>query len=184
MAIPIETWYYEIPIVTRIYLTLAALISLGVQTGFIHPLQMYFNYDLIVNDRQYWRLVTNFLFFGPLSLDFLFHMFFLARYSLPDSLRQHPFPWFIAILYSRLHLVPAQSLSSPQHARHLGFFGTLPSLGHARLLLSPEQLDPHRRSYGHCCGARLLFLRGCLAPGETKWWDEVVKDPWDCRPPL
>lgn len=37
MAIPIETWYYEIPIVTRIYLTLAVLISLGVVSILLHP---------------------------------------------------------------------------------------------------------------------------------------------------
>ncbi|RUS27420.1 putative Der1-like family [Jimgerdemannia flammicorona] len=59
MPIPIETWYYEVPTVTRTYLTAAVLTSLGV----------------------YWRLVTNFLYFGPLSLDFLFHMSILARYS-------------------------------------------------------------------------------------------------------
>ncbi|RUP46044.1 Der1-like family-domain-containing protein [Jimgerdemannia flammicorona] len=88
MPIPIETWYYEVPTVTRTYLTAAVLTSLGVQIGFVHPLQMYFNYDLIVHGRQvgaypnrYWRLVTNFLYFGPLSLDFLFHMSILARYS-------------------------------------------------------------------------------------------------------
>ena len=29
---------------------------------------------------QLWRLITNFLFFGAVGVDFLFHMFFLARY--------------------------------------------------------------------------------------------------------
>ena len=30
--------------------------------------------------EQVWRLFTNFFFFGPIGLDFLFHMFFLVRY--------------------------------------------------------------------------------------------------------
>ena len=29
-----------------------------------------------------WRLFTNFFFFGSLSVDFLFHMFFLVRHCL------------------------------------------------------------------------------------------------------
>ena len=30
---------------------------------------------------QFWRLLSTFLYFGPLSLDLLFHIFFLQRYS-------------------------------------------------------------------------------------------------------
>ncbi|OQR89585.1 Der1-like family, partial [Thraustotheca clavata] len=41
----------------------------------------YFNFNLIFYRGQVWRLVTNFLFFGLFSLDFLFHMYFLVRYS-------------------------------------------------------------------------------------------------------
>ena len=70
----------------------------------ISPFTVYFNSTLIVHKLQLWRLLTNFLFFGnlgasptlpalcpcrhlsppaslpPPGLDFLFHMFFLARY--------------------------------------------------------------------------------------------------------
>lgn len=31
--------------------------------------------------QQYWRLLTTFIYFGPLSLDLVFHVFFLTRYS-------------------------------------------------------------------------------------------------------
>ena len=30
---------------------------------------------------QYWRLLSTFIYFGPLSLDLLFHIFFTQRYS-------------------------------------------------------------------------------------------------------
>ena len=35
---------------------------------------------LVVWKLEVWRLATNFLFFGALGVDFLFHIFFLARY--------------------------------------------------------------------------------------------------------
>ncbi|CAG8515500.1 10434_t:CDS:2 [Paraglomus occultum] len=81
MAMPIEEWYYEVPLITRTYMTAAVATSLLVYLGIISPYQLYFNYDLIVHRHQYWRLVTNFLYFGTFSLEFLFHMFFLVRHS-------------------------------------------------------------------------------------------------------
>jgi hypothetical protein len=33
------------------------------------------------NTTQYWRLLTTFIYFGPLSLNLLFHIFFIQRYA-------------------------------------------------------------------------------------------------------
>jgi Derlin-2/3 len=46
----------------------------------ISPFSVYFNSNLVFREYQLWRLITNFFFFGALGLDFVFHMFFLARY--------------------------------------------------------------------------------------------------------
>ncbi|KAF9940721.1 hypothetical protein BGZ67_006897 [Mortierella alpina] len=81
MPIPIETWYYDVPLVTRLYATGAALVALAVQTGFTNAFQLYFDYELVFYRNQFWRPITTFLYFGPLGLDFVFHMFFLVRYS-------------------------------------------------------------------------------------------------------
>ncbi|GJJ69054.1 Derlin-2/3 [Entomortierella parvispora] len=81
MPIPIETWYYDVPLVTRLYFTGAALVALAVQTGFTNAFQLYFDYELVFYQNQFWRPITTFLYFGPLGLDFVFHMFFLVRYS-------------------------------------------------------------------------------------------------------
>ncbi|KAF9915289.1 hypothetical protein BX616_006502 [Lobosporangium transversale] len=81
MPIPIETWYYDVPLVTRLYATGAALVALAVQTGFTNAFQLYFDYELVFYKHQFWRPITTFLYFGPLGLDFVFHMFFLVRYS-------------------------------------------------------------------------------------------------------
>jgi Derlin-2/3 len=44
------------------------------------PLKLYYDEKLIFQRRQYWRIVTNFLYFGQLGLDFMFYLFFLTRY--------------------------------------------------------------------------------------------------------
>ncbi|KAF5899833.1 derlin-2, partial [Clarias magur] len=50
------------------------------QLELITPFQLYFNPDLILRHYQVWRLMTNFLFFGPVGFNFLFNMIFLYRY--------------------------------------------------------------------------------------------------------
>jgi hypothetical protein len=48
---------------------------------------------------QYWRLITTFFYFGPFSLDLLYHIFFLQRYSrlLEESSGRSParFSWLL-----------------------------------------------------------------------------------------
>ncbi|EFJ25138.1 hypothetical protein SELMODRAFT_146006 [Selaginella moellendorffii] len=80
MAQLVEEWYRQIPIITRSYLTLSVLTTAGCALEVISPLNVYLNPMRVVKHYEVWRLVTNFFYFGRLDLDFLFHMFFLARY--------------------------------------------------------------------------------------------------------
>jgi Derlin-2/3 len=73
-------WYHEIPIISKLYLTSAVAMSTACFLDLVSPLTLYYNYELIINKHQYWRIVTSFLFFGTFSLDFLFHMYFVVRY--------------------------------------------------------------------------------------------------------
>jgi len=57
------------------------LTTAGCALEIITPLSVYFNTKLIFQQLQVWRLLTNFLYFGTLGLDFIFHMFFLLKYS-------------------------------------------------------------------------------------------------------
>lgn len=102
-----EQWYFEIPIVTRCYLTASVLTTAGSGThalsnclamltktnerhveilcaacyfDIISPFSLYLNYRLIFEKYEFWRILTNFFFFGMPSLDFVFHMYFLVRY--------------------------------------------------------------------------------------------------------
>lgn len=76
---PLE-WYYDIPIISRVYLTAAFGTSAACALELVSPFSLYFNFHLILHKAQIWRLVTTFLYFGSFSLDFLFHMYFLVRY--------------------------------------------------------------------------------------------------------
>ncbi|EEY61542.1 Der1-like family, putative [Phytophthora infestans T30-4] len=76
---PLE-WYYEIPVVSRLYLTGSFLTTTACALDLVSPFSLYFNFNLIFFKGQVWRLLTNFMFFGLFSLDFLFHMYFVVRY--------------------------------------------------------------------------------------------------------
>lgn len=54
---------------------------------------------------QYWRLFTTFIYFGPLSLNLLFHIFFIQRYArmLEESaVSQAHFTWMLAYAVTTL----------------------------------------------------------------------------------
>mmetsp|Transcript_35178 Transcript_35178/g.48979 ORF Transcript_35178/g.48979 Transcript_35178/m.48979 type:complete len:245 (+) Transcript_35178:160-894(+) len=78
----VEQWIREIPPITRTYMIGAVLTTAACALELVSPFSLYFSATLIFNKGQFWRLMTNFFFFGAsFSLDFLFHMFFLVRYS-------------------------------------------------------------------------------------------------------
>ena len=76
----IFAWYSEIPVISRFYLTTAVMTTTACFMDFVSPLTLYYNYDLVLNKHQYWRLFSSFLFFGSFSLDFIFHLYFVVRY--------------------------------------------------------------------------------------------------------
>ncbi|KAI9019858.1 Der1-like family-domain-containing protein [Hyaloraphidium curvatum] len=125
-AQPIEAWYFETPVGTRVYLTAVFLTTLACQLDLVSPFHLYFNWDLIWKGGQYWRLVTSFLYFGNFSVDFLFHMFFLVRYSraLEEGSfrgRTADFVWMLLLAASAIIIItpflpasaPLPFLSSP-----------------------------------------------------------------------
>ncbi|PPQ65412.1 LOW QUALITY PROTEIN: hypothetical protein CVT26_000037 [Gymnopilus dilepis] len=81
MPVGIEAWITQIPPITRGWLALSVLISLAVQSQLVTPLQLYFSPRSAFINGQPWRMVTTFFYFGPISLDFVFHLFFFMRYS-------------------------------------------------------------------------------------------------------
>ncbi|KAJ6333863.1 hypothetical protein OIU77_009698 [Salix suchowensis] len=104
MAQAVEDWYKQMPVITRSYVTAAVVTTIGCSLDIISPSNLYLNPKLVMKNYEFWRLVTNFLYFRKmascifilegfklclapwviceqaLDLDFMFHMFFLARY--------------------------------------------------------------------------------------------------------
>lgn len=76
------SWYYDIPIVTRTYLTISLLLTLLTTLDLLSPFTLYYNLTLILPPtNQHWRVITSFCYFGTANLDFAFHMYFLVRYA-------------------------------------------------------------------------------------------------------
>ena len=105
---PLETWFYELPPLTRYWTSATVLTSLLVQCQIITPYQLFFSPRSVFFKSQYWRLLTTFLYFGPLNLDLLFHVFFLQRYSRlleESSGRNSPARFAWLLLYATSSLV-------------------------------------------------------------------------------
>nr|XP_023502782.1 derlin-3 isoform X2 [Equus caballus] len=71
--------FLQVPAVTRTY-TAACVLTTAAVLELLSPFQLYFNPHLVLRKFQVWRLVTNFLFFGPLGFSFFFNMLFVFRY--------------------------------------------------------------------------------------------------------
>ncbi|KAJ3268374.1 hypothetical protein HDV01_003085 [Terramyces sp. JEL0728] len=102
-----ENWYNRIPAVTRIYITLVALTSLGCQLKLFNKYQLFFTWPLFWQEGQYWRLLTTYLYFGSISIDTLFHLYFLLQYcqNLEDDFYRGKKPEFLYfILFSMVSI--------------------------------------------------------------------------------
>jgi len=94
--------YLEIPLITRVYLTGSMLTTAACSLELVSPFSLYFNMRLVFIRMQVWRLFTNFFFFGSISLDFFFHMFFLVRYCRmleEGSFRGRPADFLLMLLF-------------------------------------------------------------------------------------
>ena len=78
---PLEQWFFEMPVCTRWWTAATVAVSVLVQCHVITPFQLFYSFRAVFVKNQLWRLASTFLYFGPLSLDLLFHVFFLQRYS-------------------------------------------------------------------------------------------------------
>ncbi|XP_018009180.1 derlin-2-like [Hyalella azteca] len=72
--------FMEMPPVTRVYTSACVITTLLVQMDIVTPFNLYFNPTLIIKHYQVWRLVTTFLFLGPIGFNFVLNMIFTYRY--------------------------------------------------------------------------------------------------------
>ncbi|CED83189.1 Predicted membrane protein [Phaffia rhodozyma] len=77
----IEQWVMEIPPITRAWIIASVAISVGVQCQVVSPFHLYFSWKATFGHLQLWRLISTFIYFGPLSINFVMRLFFIMRYS-------------------------------------------------------------------------------------------------------
>ena len=138
---PLEQWFYEMPVCTRWWTAATVAMSVLVQCHVLTPFQLFYSFRAVFvknqvgslpragaartpcparrltdGGAQFWRLLSTFLYFGPLSLDLLFHVFFLQRYSrlLEESAGRSAahFSWLLLYATSTL-IVLSPLLSMP-----------------------------------------------------------------------
>ena len=63
----LEQWYYDVPIVTRVWTTAVVATAVLVQCQVVSQYQLYYTFSTVFTKRQYWRLLSTFTYFGPLS---------------------------------------------------------------------------------------------------------------------
>jgi Derlin-2/3 len=100
---PLEQWFFETPVCTRWWTVANVALGVLVQCKIVTPYQLFYSFRAVfVKDQvrlrcsvgtgfvwqrkltdqlQYWRLLTTFLYISPLSMDLLFHVFFMQRYA-------------------------------------------------------------------------------------------------------
>jgi len=75
-----EEWYRSLPPVSRIYWSAAVLTTILTTIKVVSPMWLYLGFDEVFGKFQIWRLLTNFFFFGPFSMSFIFIIVMLVRY--------------------------------------------------------------------------------------------------------
>jgi len=76
-----EQWYKNLPILTRIGLTVIFAVTVLVQLEILNPELLFLQWPLIINKLQVWRLFTSCIFFGTFSMQFVFKLYFFVSFS-------------------------------------------------------------------------------------------------------
>lgn len=90
-------WFMTVPVVSRCYLAATVATTAACFMGLVSPLNLYYNFDLIVTKGQYWRIFSSFFFFGPVGLDFVLHLYFVVNYV---HIYQFKYQFFMHYVFS------------------------------------------------------------------------------------
>jgi len=76
----------QMPPVTRLIIATSGIMALLSTLDIVSPLSLYMNWDLVIKERQWWRPLTCFFFFGEFSIHFCWHIYVYLQYC--SSLEQ------------------------------------------------------------------------------------------------
>lgn len=99
----IEEAIGKLPPVTRVFVFSSAALTILCSLEVLSPFQLYLHWNLVLKEKQYWRLVTTFLFNGEFGLPFFWNMYLMMFYcsSLEEiGFRQKSADFFYLLLVS------------------------------------------------------------------------------------
>ena len=76
-----EQWYYNLPIVTRVGLTIFFSTTLLFQMGVLDPSLIILHWPMIYQKLQLWRLFTGSFFLGKFSFNLVFQLYFFTSFG-------------------------------------------------------------------------------------------------------
>ena len=77
MQVHLLDWYWDLPLITRVYFTGAFATTALCSLDLVSPFHLYYS-SAAIGRGEFWRLLTNFFYFGNIGIDFLFHMYFVC----------------------------------------------------------------------------------------------------------
>ena len=77
----LQSWYDDLPIITKILLTGTLLQGAMVSFGMLNPMNIILWWPQVTNKFEIWRLLTNFLYAGKFSFPFAMHCYVLYENS-------------------------------------------------------------------------------------------------------
>lgn len=76
----IDVLFGNIPPVTKCYILASTILMFLCSLDIISAFSLYLNWQLIIQEYQFWRLITCFLFFGTFGLAFFWNTYVLVFY--------------------------------------------------------------------------------------------------------
>lgn len=83
-----ENYFKQIPPVTRFIVVVTFFSTLGMIIGFLNPRWVLLDWTLVFSKLHIWRLFSDYIFIGPFSFGWVFHVYFLITFS--SKLEIHP----------------------------------------------------------------------------------------------
>lgn len=76
----VEEFFGKVPPVTRVWVVASTALMVLCSLEVISPFALYLHWKLVIRERHYWRLITNFFYNGEFGLPFFWNLYLLMFY--------------------------------------------------------------------------------------------------------